>query len=268
MIKMAKIIKLLLLTISISITILLNTVFAFDLTESENIEIQEQFQYFTNSLKNGDFETVSKYITIKDPISDTIDNVSKYVPYSDIAKDIISKIDGNDLEYIKAYFTEIFKNYNFTLKRIEKVDIDKCAIVVELQIPAEDYYAEVDELLKDKEKLEKGIGLADALFFNQGLMGSFIKYMFKGRTVGKLLSSQYYVAFSKLNETNYDTKQIERTVYIDKVNGRYMWQIDFSNHYDWLQGKYEYNGNNSDDRNLMQYLFIPLWTLIQDYYKS
>lgn len=265
--KINKSILCLLLQLCMIISVLSNTVFAFDLNESSKVEIQEQFQYATNSLKNGDFETIIKYISVKNPINDNIKSFAKYIPYSEIVGDVIKNIDGNDKDYIRAYFKEIFKKYNFTLKDIKKTDINKYLIKVEIQMPNDDYYTVLEEAYKEPQKLEKGIDtISGYLAGLGGLITGIGGYFFKGRTTGKFISELYFKAFSILNEYDFDTKKIEKEIYIENVNDRYVWEIDLTQNYDWLEGKY--TGNDNNDKNLINYLFIPIWTLIQDYYKG
>lgn len=263
-------------------------------SEGEESIIESKFYEVVELLKSGNYEGGLDYIDlviqrpidtledigeVEDIIKDTevINSAEKFsIPYLNLKKSIVKNLSGDAYNTLKKV---LFKPYQFSIKKIQKNDNNDYEALIEITMPVKKYYDDMEK--KYSENIKSKLGILDAV----KNVSKFTGFSFVSDKIG---SVQTALKYSILDNTNYDTKTVEKNVKIANDSENYKLEINVNDFIDKsisldnlrriggnLQtessvvifkkiGEIRYVGNNEDDEILVNYLLKPMIDMIRE----
>ncbi len=252
-----------------------NYVFANTYDSVEKNKITVQFYEAMQQLKNGNYDEIKDCIYVSS-IEKSNDIIKKIPGASDVfdwlkpVKEIVDTVKP-DQQIKKIVTQKIFESYEFNINNIEKESQDTFNLALDINMPNVEYYNDLEKLIVEYEDSEAGkISNGLNLLQNYALGGALNNVVDVDLDLNK-----YKYIYDNVNYLNYDKKTITRTIRIKENNNSYKIDISDLVGYDMVGGgnaftdkkMLSYKGNDVDDKNIYNYLFIPMWKMIRNDYK-
>ena len=269
-----KIISILLL---FCITLYFNSVnFANVYTSGSEQKIEETFDATVHELKNGNYECTKNVLYIS-----SIEKGNKVIKLIPMASDVFDWIGlGKDIlgdtlgikKFMQELTTKIFEIYDFKVINIQRKSAENYSLTLEINMPDTNYYEKLDEtgLMYDKSNvgaISSAIKITE--IFNSGSMSPSALGIFPD-------APKYDYLFRENNSLDYNRKKVVRTINIIKDDDNYKFDISNLVGFDLALARdsgfsddrvYVYKGSDVDDKNLYNYLFVPMWKIVRSEYK-
>lgn len=241
-------------------------------SDGNEAEIENKFNSTILSLKEGDYEVLKDLIYVSsiekgNSIIDKIPEASDVFGWLKIGSEVFDDVT-NITKIHSAIVEKVFKTCDFSIESIYKESTDMYKMSLNIDIPNCEFYDELDKKIAEFYKKGEGkVGLGLKIFKDL--------YLSSVPALGNIVKDpdilKYLYAYDEVNYLEYNKKILKRTINIIKEDGDY--KIDISN----LVGfdlsivannkQLEYKGDDVDDKNLYNFVFIPMWKIIGSYYK-
>lgn len=249
-------------------------------------KIETKFYSVIEQAKAGNYEVLLDNIDLRfDTFYDSVSLIKDYIGNIEIVDDVIGS--GKSLSKMKQSFfgnimkdeysatTKItFKPFNFILKKVDKINDDEYAVLLEINMPEKKYYEDMEI---EYEKMKKKSGLGVVLDLNK-IVPDFMGLGFLG---DKMDTAEYILKSSLVDYENYNIQTVTRTIKIYKLDNNYKMVLNLNEYLDHsisdgyrnsfdismlyqILGKIKYNGNDENDLALVNYLLKPMINMLRE----